>query len=132
MIVDLKGGKKMKYIKLSDSEIKFMNLIWDKAPINSTELARMVHEELGWKKSTTYTVLKRLSQRGIVKNEETMVCWLVKREEVQQVKSEELLSKVYDGSIKMFLASFLQKEKISEGEAAELKKIIDEYTQKEE
>ena len=112
----------MKNIKLSDSEMKFlMNLIWEKAPINSTELVKLVEFKLGWKKSTTYTVIRRLSQRGIVKNENAMVSYLIKREEVQKVKGEEILGKVYGGSIKMLLASFLNKEKISRQEAEELK-----------
>ena len=71
----------MESIKLSDSEMKFMNVIWDRAPINSTELVKLVESEFGWKKSTTYTVIRRLSQRGIVKNENAVVSYLVKREE---------------------------------------------------
>lgn len=122
----------MKNIKLSDSEMKFMNLIWEKAPINSTELVKLVEFKLGWKKSTTYTVIRRLSQRGIVKNENAMVSYLIKREEVQKVKGEEILGKVYGGSIKMLLASFLNKEKISRQEAEELKNMIDEYIDKDE
>ncbi len=117
-------------IKLSNSEIKFMELIWHKAPINSTELVKLADLKLGWKKSTTYTVLRRLGEKGIIKNENAIVSYLIKREQVQQVQSEELLGRVYEGSIKMFLASFLQREKITEKEAKELKNIIDEYTQK--
>lgn len=122
----------MEPIKLSDSEMKFMNLLWAYAPINSTELVKLVEGELGWKKSTTYTVVRRLTQRNIVKNEKAIVICLVRREEVQQVKSEELLGKVYDGSIKMFLASFLKKENISKEEAKELKKMIDAYISEED
>lgn len=122
----------MENIKLSDSEMKFMNVIWDRAPINSTELVKLVESEFGWKKSTTYTVIRRLSQRGIVKNENAVVSYLVKREEVQQVKGEEILGKVYGGSIKMLLASFLNKDKISREEAEELKNMIDEYIEKDE
>ena len=122
----------MKDIKLSDSEMKFMNLIWSCAPINSTELVRLVETNLGWKKSTTYTVLRRLSQRDILKNENAIVSCLVKREEVQQVKGNEILGKVYGGSVKLFLASFLNKEKISKEEAEELKNMIDEYIDRDE
>ncbi|HLR35696.1 MAG TPA: BlaI/MecI/CopY family transcriptional regulator [Tissierellales bacterium] len=119
-------------IKLSDSEMKFMNLIWDNAPINSTELVRIVEASLGWKKSTTYTVLRRLSQRGILKNENAVVSYLVEREEVQQTKGDEILGKIYGGSIKMFLASFLNKNKISKKEAKELANMIEEYIDKDE
>ena len=120
----------METIKLSNSEMKFMQLIWHRAPINSTALVKLANVELGWKKSTTYTVLRRLGERGIIKNENAIVTSLIERQEVQQVQSEELLGRVYEGSIKMFLASFLQREKITEKEAEELKTIIDEYTQK--
>ncbi|MGL5311973.1 MAG: BlaI/MecI/CopY family transcriptional regulator [Peptostreptococcaceae bacterium] len=122
----------MKEIKLSDSEMKFMNLIWDNTPINSTELVRIVEASLGWKKSTTYTVLRRLSQRSILKNENAVVTYLVKREDVQQVKGDEILGKIYGGSIKMFLASFLNKEKISKEEAKELANMIEEYIERDE
>lgn len=122
----------MRDIKLSDSEMKFMNLIWDNAPINSTELVKLVEVSLGWKKSTTYTVLKRLSQRDILKNENAIVSYLVQREEVQQIKGDEILGKMYNGSIKLFLASFLNKEKISKEEAKELANMIEEYIEKDE
>lgn len=122
----------MRGISLSDSEMKFMNLIWDNAPINSTKLVKMVESSLGWKKSTTYTVIRRLSQRDILKSENAIVSYLVKREEVQQVKGDEILGKMYDGSIKMFLASFLNKEKISKKEAKELVNMIEEYIERDE
>ncbi len=122
----------MKIIKLSDSEMKFMNLVWQNAPVNSTELVKLAELNLGWKKSTTYTVIRRLSQRSILKNENATVSYLVKKEEVQQVKGEELIGKVYEGSIKTFLAAFLNKERISKEEAKELKSMIDEYIEREE
>lgn len=122
----------MKNIKMSDSEIKLMNLVWDNAPINSTQLVKEAATHLGWKKSTTYTVIRRLSERGILKNENAMVTFIIKREEVQQVKGEEILGKVYEGSIKMFLSAFLSKQKISVQEAEELKQMIDEYIDKED
>lgn len=122
----------MKIIKLSDSEMKFMNLVWQNAPVNSTELVKLAELNLGWKKSTTYTVIRRLSQRSILKNENATVSYLVKKEEVQQVKGEELIGKVYEGSIKTFLAAFLNKEHISKEEAKELKSMIDEYIEREE
>ncbi|SNS85563.1 Predicted transcriptional regulator [Anaerovirgula multivorans] len=122
----------MDEIKLFDAEMKFMNIIWNNAPINSTSLAKLANEELGWKKSTTYTVLRKLGKRGVLKNENATVTYLVEREEVQQSESEEFIDKVYDGSLKLFLTSFLNKEKLSESQALELKKIIDENTKKEE
>ncbi|RDC48867.1 BlaI/MecI/CopY family transcriptional regulator [Paraclostridium bifermentans] len=122
----------MKLIKISDSEMKFMNLVWDNSPINSTKLVKLAEEHLGWKKSTTYTVIRRLSQRGILKNENAVVSFIVNKEEVQETKGQELIGKVYEGSIKMFLSAFLNKEKISKEEAEELKSMIDEYIYSEE
>lgn len=122
----------MKPIKISDSEMKFMNLVWDNSLINSTRLVKLSEEHLGWKKSTTYTVIRRLSQRSILKNENAIVSFIVKKEEVQEKKGQELIGKVYEGSIKMFLSAFLSKEKISKEEAEELKSMIDEYIDREE
>lgn len=122
----------MEKIKLFDAEMKFMNIIWDHAPINSTELVKLANEELGWKKSTTYTVLRKLGKRRILLNVDATVTYLVKREEVQQSETEEFIDKIYDGSLKLFLTSFLNKEKLTESQASELKKIIDENTTREE
>jgi len=116
----------METIKLFDAEYRFMSLIWEKEPINSTELVKFANIELGWKKSTTYTVIRKLQERGIIKNENATVFALVPKRQVQKNESREFIDKIYDGSLKMFLVSFLDKENISEEEAAELKKIIDE------
>jgi BlaI family transcriptional regulator, penicillinase repressor len=119
-------------MKISDSEMKFMNLVWENSPINSMSLVKLAENQLGWKKSTTYTVIRRLVQRGILKNEKAMVSSLVEKEEVQEMKGKELIGKMYDGSIELFLTAFLSKKKISKKEADELKKMIDAYTCQEE
>lgn len=115
-------------IKINDSEMRFMNLVWDREPVNSTELVRLAGEALGWKKSTTYTVIRRLCDRGAVKNENALVTALVERGQVQKSESAQLIDKVYNGSLKLFLASFLEREKLSAAEAAELKRLIDAHT----
>ena len=92
-------------IKLSDSEMKFMNLIWDNAPINSTELVRIVEASLGWKKSTTYTVLRRLSQRGILKNENAVVTSIISKEEAQVAEVSALMERTFEGSLPAFIAA---------------------------
>lgn len=112
--------------KLFESEYKFMEVVWDHAPVNSTKLAALCAEVLGWKKSTTYTVLRKLCERGILKNENATVTYLVGKEEIQLQESKELLEKSFEGSLPMFLTTFLKKEHLSEEEAAELKRIIDE------
>ena len=116
----------MEMIKLFDAEYKFMSVIWEHEPINSTELVKLANAEMGWKKSTTYTVLRKLCERDVLKNENAMVSSIIPKEQVQINESREFLDKIYDGSLKMFLVSFLDKENISAEEAAELKKIIDE------
>ncbi|WP_168118857.1 BlaI/MecI/CopY family transcriptional regulator [Paenibacillus sp. HB172176] len=116
----------MEMYKLYDAEYKFASLIWSNEPINSTELVKLCQEQLGWKKSTTYTVLRKLCSRGILHNEAAVVTALVKREEVQEFESEALIDKSFGGSLPTFLTAFLGKKKLSAKEAAELKRIIEE------
>lgn len=118
----------MEELKLFDAEYKFLDIIWELEPINSTELSKVCLNKLGWKKPTTYTMIRKLSGRGILKNENTIVTALVKREQVQKFESEALLEKVFDGSLPTFLTAFLGEKKISEQEASELKRIIEEAT----
>lgn len=121
----------MEQIKIFDAEYRFMNIIWEHSPISSTDLVKLANEELGWKKSTTYTVLRRLGERAVLKNENTMVHALITREQVMRAESEEHINKVYDGSLKNFFATFLQKEKLSKDEIEELKKIVKDYEREE-
>lgn len=114
--------------KLFESEYKFMELIWAHAPINSTELVKLCTDELGWKKSTTYTVLRKLCERGITKNVDAIVTYIVPREEIQRQESKAFLDKTFNGSLPLFLASFLKKETLSQQELKELKRIINEST----
>ena len=116
----------MDNIKLYDAEYKFTTLIWDNEPINSTELVRLSAQSLGWKKSTTYTVLKKLCERGILRNNNAVVMSLVKREDVQRFESNAVVDKAFDGSLPKFLTAFLGERKLTEEEADELKKIIEE------
>ncbi len=116
----------MEKYKLFDAEYKFASIIWDNEPINSTELVRLCTDKLGWKKSTTYTVLKKLSDRGILQNKEAVVTALVKRKDVQRYESNAVVGKTFEGSLPKFLTSFLDERKITEKEAEELKQIIEE------
>ncbi len=112
--------------ELFDAEYKFMDIIWELEPINSTELSKICHSKLGWKKPTTYNMIRKLSERGILKNENATVTALVKREQVQKYESEVLLEKAFDGSLPAFLATFLQDKKLSKKEAQEIKKMIED------
>ena len=116
----------MEQYKLFDAEYKFVCLIWENEPVNSTELVRLCLEKLGWKKSTTYTVLRKLCERGILKNEDAVVASLVKREDVLKYESETLIEKAFNGSLPQFLTAFLGEKKLSSKEAEELKLIIEE------
>ncbi|WP_347707870.1 BlaI/MecI/CopY family transcriptional regulator [Clostridium sp. 'deep sea'] len=117
-------------IKVFDAEYKFMEIVWNCSHINSTALVKLCESKLGWKKSTTYTTIKRLSKRGIVKNENAIVTYLVSKNEVCLKESRDHLNKLYNGSVKMFLTNFLSKETLSKKEILELKSIIDEEIEK--
>lgn len=119
----------MEPYKLFDAEYKFVSLIWEHEPVNSTELVKLCQGELGWKKSTTYTVLRKLCERGVLQNEKTIVTALIKRGDAQRYESEALLDKAFDGSLPKFLTAFLGNRRISPTEAEQLKRIIEEATQ---
>ncbi|MGB4608619.1 MAG: BlaI/MecI/CopY family transcriptional regulator [Sedimentibacter sp.] len=116
----------MEEFRLFDAEYKFLDIIWELEPINSTELAKVCFNRLGWKKSTTFTMIRKLCGRGILKNENATVTSLIKREQVQKYESEALLEKTFDNSLPAFMAAFLQGKKLSKKEAEELKKMIEE------
>ncbi|WP_027624544.1 BlaI/MecI/CopY family transcriptional regulator [Clostridium lundense] len=115
----------MNDFKIFDAEFKFMEIIWENSPIKSSDLVKLAYERLGWKKSTTYTVIRRLKERNIISNENTIVSALIDRKSVQLSETEELIDKVYNGSIKKFFATFLQKDNLSKKDIKELKEIVD-------
>jgi len=118
----------MENFKLYDGEYKFICVIWDAEPVNSTELVRLCADKLGWKKSTTYTMLKRLAERGLVQNVDTIVTAIVGRDQVRQYEAEVLLNKMFDGSVPSFVASFFQNRKLTETEARQIEQMIREAT----
>lgn len=118
----------MSKLKLFDAEYKLMDIIWEHEPINSTELTKICRQKLGWKKSTTYTMIRKLAERDILRNENATVTAMVKREDVQKYESEALLEDKFNGSLPAFLAAFLQDKKLSKKEAKEIQKMIEEAT----
>lgn len=118
----------MDNLKLFDAEYRFMCVLWEHEPVNSTELVRLCFDRFEWKKSTTYSMIKRLGERGVLKNENAIVMALVKKEDVQKYESEVLLEKTFDNSLPMFLTAFLRDKKLSKSEAEKLKKMIEEAT----
>ncbi len=111
--------------KLADGEYKFTNIVWENEPINSTALVKLSLEQLGWKKATTYTVLRKLCEKGILQNKNAVVTSIVKKEQVQKYESETLLEKNFGNSLPAFLAAFLQDKKLTKQEAEEIQKMIE-------
>lgn len=113
--------------KVFESEYKFCLILWENEPIKSTDLVKLCEKQLGWKKATTYTVIKRLGERGVLKNEEAVVTSLVSKEEIQQAQIGELLSKTFEGSMPAFIAAFAKHQKLSDEEIRKLQDMIDSY-----
>lgn len=118
--------EKMKELQLHQAEYRFMEVIWDNEPVNSTALVKLCDEQLGWKKSTTYTVLRKLCQRGILRNDDATVVAVAKREQVQKFESQQVVERSFGGSLPAFVNAFLSEKKLSREEAEELKKLIEE------
>ena len=120
----------MKEYKLATLEARFADLIWQREPISSPELVKLCEKEFDWKKSTTYTVLKKLCDRGIFKNENATVTSLVTREEFYGHKSREFVEDSFGGSIPKFLTAFMGGKKLTQKQAEEIKELIDGFTEK--
>lgn len=114
----------MEETSICDSELRLMNIIWDESPIESGKLIKVCAEKLDWSKSTTYTILRRVAQKGLVKNENSVVEYLVPREKVQKMESSRVVEKAFAGSLPKFVAAFLGGRSISDDEADELIKMI--------
>ena len=113
--------------KVFESEYRFCLILWEHEPIKSSELVKLCKEQLGWKPTTTYTVIKRLSERGVLKNENTIVSSLISKDEVQASEIEDMVEKTFEGSLPAFVAAFTKHQKISEKEIDEVQKMIDRY-----
>ena len=112
--------------KLGVVETRFADLIWDNEPISSGELVKLCEHELSWKKSTTYTMLHRLCERGIFQNIKGTVASLISKDEFNAVQSEKFVEETFDGSLPRFLTAFSMRKKLSSEEINELQKFIDE------
>ena len=117
----------MEIPKVYESEYRFCLILWQHEPIKSKELVRLCQEQLGWKSTTTYTVIKRLSERGILKNENTIVSSLVSKDEVQAAEIDELVEKKFEGSLPAFISAFTRHQKLSEKEIDEIQQMIDRF-----
>lgn len=113
--------------KVFESEYRFCLILWEHEPVKSSELVTLCKEQLGWKPTTTYTVIKRLSERGVLKNEKTVVTSLVSKDEVQASEINEMVEKTFEGSLPAFVAAFTKHQKISKEEIDAVQQMIDRY-----
>lgn len=112
--------------KVFESEYRFCLLLWKYEPINSTKLAGICKEALDWSRTTTFTVIRRLSDRGVVKNENATVTSLISKEDIQVAQMDEMLEKTFEGSLPAFLAAFARRQKLSQKDVQEILRILDE------
>ena len=117
----------MEVPKIFESEYRFCLLLWDNEPVNSTKLVGLCKEHLGWSKATTYTVIRRLSERGVIKNENTIVSSLISKEEAQKSRLEEMVEETFEGSMPAFIAAFSKSKKLTRSEVDQLQALIDSY-----
>ncbi len=111
--------------KVFESEYKFCLILWENEPIKSGDLVKLCKEQLGWKSTTTYTVIKRLSERGVLVNDNTVVRSLVSQDEVQRAEIDEMVEKTFGGSLPAFVAAFTKRKDLSSDEIDAIQKMID-------
>lgn len=116
-----------KHFQLTQADRKLLEIVWKAEPVTSPDLCKIAFDELGWKRTTTYTVLKRLCEKKMLKNEDAIVTSLIAQENFQKIESQKVLEQSFEGSLPKFVASFLSGRKISDKEISELKRLIDEY-----
>ena len=115
----------MEQVKLCASDYRFMTIVWDSEPVPSGELVKLCDERLGWKKSTTYTMVKKLAQKGYLANEKSIVRALIPKEDVLSYESESVVDNAFEGSLPAFIASFMKGRRLTESEAEEIRRLID-------
>ena len=113
--------------KIFESEYRFCLILWENEPVNSTRLAQLCKEQLGWSKATTYTVIRRLAERGVLKNENATVTALVSKAQTQESRLAEMVEETFEGSIPAFIAAFSRSKKLTSREVAQLRALIDSY-----
>lgn len=116
--------------KIFESEYRFCLILWEHEPVNSTRLVELCKEQLGWSKATTYTVIRRLSERGVLKNDHPLVTSLVSKEQAQQAQLEQMVEKTFEGSLPAFIAAFSRSKKLSAEDVVQLREMIDNYQEK--
>ena len=120
----------MKNIELAAVQERFADIVWANEPIASGDLVKVCEKELNWKKPTTYTVLRKLCEKGLLQNADGIVSSLISKEEFYSAKSEQVIEESYQGSLPAFIAAFTSRKKLSAREADEIQKLIDEFREK--
>ena len=115
----------MNEIRLGTIESRFADIVWERAPLSTSELIKLCEAEFDWKRTTTYTVLKRLSERGIFKNDNGTVTVLISKDEFCSMQSEKVVKESFGGSLPAFVAAFTSRQNLSESEIEEIRSIID-------
>ena len=113
--------------RIFESEYRFCLILWEQEPVRSKELVRLCEERLGWKSTTTYTVIKRLAQRGVLKNENSIVTSLVSKDDVQASELNQLVERTFEGSLPAFVVAFTRHRNISDAEIDAVQAMIDRY-----
>ena len=113
--------------KIFESEYRFCLILWDNEPVNSGKLVQLAKDGLGWSKATTYTVIRRLCERGVLKNENTIVTSLISKEEAQKSRLEEMVEETFEGSMPAFIAAFSKTRKLTRQEVDQLQALIDSF-----
>ena len=117
----------MNEIELGAVQLKFDDIVWEREPVSSGELVKVCEKELNWKKPTTYTVLRRLCEKGILKNENGVVSSLIPRDEFYSAKSEQIIEESFNGSLPAFVAAFISRKELTAKEADEIREMIDSF-----
>lgn len=111
--------------KIFESEYRFCLVLWDNEPIASSKLALLCKEQLDWSRTTTYTVIKRLTERGVLKNENSIISSLITKQDVQVSEIDEMMDKTFEGSLPAFIAAFAKRQNLSDKDIEEIKRIIE-------
>ena len=115
----------MNEVRLGAVETRFADIVWERAPLSTAELIKLCEAEFKWKRTTTYTVLKRLSERGIFKNDNGTVTVLITKEDFYSMQSERVINESFGGSLPAFIAAFTSRQELSDEEVAEIQAMID-------
>ena len=115
----------MELPKIHESEYRFCLIMWEQEPVSSVELVKLCQEKLGWKRTTTYTVIKRLAERGVLENNDGIITSVVSKDDAQAGEIDELVEKKFEGSLPAFVAAFTKRQKLSEDDLDEIQSMID-------